>query len=419
MNVAAWQKQGRILTPALLVLFVFFIPISPSLKSIFFALALASILFNPFYRNQLSYAFNTYWAKSALLFLAWAALACLWSPAPLALKMTILSKYSKLFYLPLLAVGFIDRKTRFWSIQAYLLAMVFTCIVALLKVNGLVDINDPADPGALFYHHIMTGFMMSIACYGAALYACQFKGRVRALYLFIVMLTSYQILFLNTGRTGYVIYLLLIAVFLVQKLPLKKAFISGVVCLVFLFFAYQISPTLQQGVSGIVHDVQLLQQNQEYTSVGFRLLFHDYARAMWTAHPVQGIGTGGFQYTIMEAKPAFLKFWGPVLTDPHSQYWMTLAEQGLVGLVLLFGFLGSLFYAAFHLKENKAFLVGIIITFCVGSLSDSILCYSAIGYLLMVMSSLCFGEFVERHALLARFSAPAANDEDMHQSNLV
>ncbi|PJD94985.1 MAG: O-antigen biosynthesis protein [Legionella sp.] len=390
------QEKNIQITSILLGLFIFFIPISPSIKSVIFVLVLGSIFLNPLYRSAIKYTVTTYWGLSALLLFFWIVFACFWSPASVSLQMTLVEKYSKLLYLPILAVAFVQPGTRFLGVHAFLAAMVVTCCTAILKVYGLIHINDPLDPGALFFSHIITGFMMSMACYIAALYACDTEGKRRWLYIAIVFLTSYQILFLNTGRTGYVIYALLLFLFLIQKLSIKKALLSGVACLGLFVLAYQASPVLHERVNEIIQDAVSSQKHQELNSVGFRLMFHDYAKEMFKQHPWIGIGTGGFQYTYAHEKPSFTEFWGPVLTDPHSQYWMILAEQGVVGAVLLFVFLASLFYAAFQLKENRSLLLGILTAFCVGSLSDSILCYSTIGYLLIVLSALCLGQLLPK-----------------------
>lgn len=399
MNMTFLREKGFYLTTTLLFLFVFFIPISPTLKSIFFALAVASILLNPNYNQYLIYAYNSYWARVALLLVAFVALACLWSPAPFSIQMGVLGKYSKLIYLPLLAVGFMNSKTRFWCINAYLLAMVFTFIVALLKLKGIVHIGDPEDAGDLFYNHIVTGFMLATACYFALVYAFRTTGWMRLAYWVVILTSSYQMFFINTGRTGYAMYLLLMGLFLIQKLPLKKAFIGCVGLVGIMMLVYSVSPVMQTGVRNLIEDVKYLKKNDLSTSVGsigLRLQFHNYAKLLFLEHPIRGIGTGGFQYRYSQDEPVFA--WGPILNDPHSQYWMTLSEQGIIGELLLFLFLGTILLASFQLKEGRALLWGVLAAFCMGSFSDSILCYSTAGYLLIVISALCFGEFLEQYA---------------------
>lgn len=86
---------------------------------------------------------------------------------------------------------------------------------------------------------------------------------------------------------------------------------------------------------------------------------------------------------------------GEKLNEPHGQYWLTLAEQGLIGITLLFLFLGTLFITFFKLKETKPILLGLLISFCFSSFTDTVFCYSTVGYLLIIFSALCFGELIE------------------------
>jgi O-antigen ligase len=397
VSLKSLQEKCLYLTPILFVLFVFFIPISPSLKSIFFALAVASVLFNPTNTKYLFYAFNTYWGRIAVFFVAFIALACCWSPAPFSLQMSVLSKYSKLLYLPILAVGFINPKTRLWCVNAYLLSMIVTFFTALLKLYGFVEVGLVGDVGTLFYNHIITGFMMAIACYLAAVYAYQSNGLRRAAYLLVFLITSSHVLFINTGRTGYIIYFVLMGLFLLQKLSLKKALLAFSVFTALFCLAYSCSTVMQNGVHGAISDIKFFQKNNPNTSLGYRVQFHDYAQSLLMKNPVFGVGTGGFQYSFSQEQP--IPAWGPILNDPHSQYWMTLSEQGIIGLSILVLFLGSLFFAAFQLKENGAMLLGVLIAFCLSAFSDSILCYSTAGYLLIVISALCFGEYIQRYAV--------------------
>lgn len=394
MNLKLLQDKSICLTPLFLCLFLFVTPLSPSLRSIALILSLLSILLNPYYNQYLVYAFNTYWGRSALLLVAFVALACLWSPASSAQQMSVLGKYSKVLYLPLLAVGFINPKTRIRCLNAYLAAMVLTCMVAVLKAMGIIPVWDALDPNKIFYNHIVTGFMMALACYIAVLQAFKVKGTMRVFYLLIAAFTSYQILFLNTGRTGYAIYLIVMGLLCMQKLPIKKAAL-GVFCLIALMIAtYFLSPTMQTGIHNLISDAGSLHADNEHSSLGYRFQFHDYSRSLFMTHPVIGIGTGAFQYSFVRDQP--IPNWGDVLNDPHSQYWLTLSEQGTIGFILLLFFLGSLFVAAFKLSD-KSMLLGILTAFCIGAFFDSILCYSSIGFLLVTFSALSFGEFIEQY----------------------
>lgn len=392
VNAIMGERKAEYLAPVLFLLFVFFIPISPTLKSIFFACSIISILLIPEYNRNIPFSMNTLWGKAAVIFLAYILFATLWSPAPYALQFIVLGKYCKLIYLPILAVGFINRSVRFASFNAYLAAMLVTCIISIFKAHGIFL---RGDPGAIFYNHIITGFMMAFAAYLACFLAFQYDGWKRGVYIALVLLTSYQVLFINTGRTGYIIYFILMSFLFIQKLTLKQA-IAGILVFSALFaLVYTESSTMQRRTHDLISDIHALHHHNPNTSLGYRMQFHDYARSLWLKYPLAGIGTGGFKYTFAQDNP--IPSWGKVLTDPHSQYWMTLSEHGIIGLVLLFAFLGSLFISSFKLTETRPILLGILISFCIGSVSDSILCYSTAGYLLVVMGAICFGELVENH----------------------
>ncbi|RUR12085.1 O-antigen ligase [Legionella sp. km772] len=408
MNFQVLQEKGVYLTPILFTLFIFVTPLSPSLRSVFLILALLSVLINPAYNQYLSYTFNTYWGRSALFLVGFVALACLWSPAPLAMQISTVGKYSKILYLPILAVGFINPKTRLWCINAYLGAMLFTCLISLLKAKGVVFIHSNDDVNKLFYNHIVTGFMMALACYIAALQAIKYKGRLKVLYLFIVASTSFQILFLNTGRTGYAIYLVVMAILCLQKLPFKKALFGLFFLSALMIGAYFLSPTMQTGIHNLANDVHSLNADNANSSLGFRFQFHDYARRLFMTQPLIGIGTGAFPYSY-SLNPILT--WGKWLNEPHSQYWLTLSEQGIIGFSFLLLFLGSLLFACFNLSD-KSMLFGIITAVCIGAFFDSILSYSPIGYLLLIFSALNFGEFIEKYADNKKTQQNRVEDKD-------
>jgi O-antigen ligase len=381
----------------MLFLYILFLPLSPTLKSIFFALSVASILFVPHYSRHLWYAFNTLSGRSAVLFFLFIALSSLWSSAPYYLQLPELAKYCKLIYLPILAVGFIEHRTRVWTINSFLIAACITLITALLKMQGYVTIGIPGDPGDLYYNHIITGFMMALAGYYAGWFATITKGWGRVPYLAALLMTSYFVLFINTGRTGYVLYFVLMSLLIAQRMSLKKAALALVVFSGGMLLAYHQSTVMQIGFQQLVSDVKFFQENKPNTSFGFRMQFHQYAQSLFETRPLTGIGLGNFKYTFMLDDP--IPAWSKELNDPHSQYWMTLVEQGLIGLALLIFFLSGLLITAFKVKETRALSLGTLLVFCAGSFSDTILCYSTAGYLLITMSAISFGELIEGRRL--------------------
>lgn len=393
MRIPLIKGKSILLAPIFFVLFIFFLPISPSIKSIFLVCSLMSILFTPYYNQHLFYAFNTLWGRAALGLLMFILIACLWSQAPYSMQWMVVGKYSKVLYLPILAVGFIHPRVRNLSVNVYLVSILLTCIISIIKSRFAAG-----DAGAVFYNHIITGFMVAFASYLAGLFVFQYKGWLRIYYLVLVLLTSYQVLFINTGRTGYVVYFILMVLLLLQKISFKKA-VPGILLLCgVMLTVYYVSPVLQERVNDLFSDIKFIHHHQnENTSLGYRVQFHNFAKSLFMTHPVIGIGTGGFKYSASRDNP--VPSWGNELTDPHSQYWLTLSEQGIIGLLFLLFFLWSLFITSFQLTETRPILVGILAAFSSSALTDTILCYSTAGFMLVVMSALSLGELIEKRAL--------------------
>jgi len=391
------EEKSSLIAPVFIILLVFCVPVSSSLKSVMSVLSLVAIIFTPYYRKYLFYAFTSTWGRVALAFFVFILIASLWSDAPYSMRLSVIDKYSKVIYLPVLAVGFINPKTRRWAFNSYFAAMLLTCMLSFIKQKGYWAYNNPEDSGEIFHNHISTGYMVALAVYFAGIlsFETNINKWQRAYYFLMIIFGSYQIFFLNTGRTGYVVYGILISLLIIQKLSLKKALIGMVLFCSSIGLIYTVSPLMQMRTEALISDIKFLKQHEENTSLGFRVQFHNYARFLFERHPIIGMGTGSFKYNFSIDQP--VPSWDRKLNDPHSQYWLLLAEQGVLGIIALIIFIGTLFITALKLNNNETrpILIGMLISFCMGSFTDSILCYSTAGTLLIVFCALGFGELIE------------------------
>lgn len=370
-------------TNVCLILVLFVIPISPTLKSIFLPLALISILATPKYQQQLRWAYSQTWAIACLSFFTIVVLGCFWGVGALTLKWVYLEKYSKVLFIPLLALGFQNNQTRKLGVYSYLLAMLLACVLSL------VNLSDP--PGAAFHNRIVTSNMIAFATFLSILVVLKSHGLQRWLASLLVFLFSYQIFFINTGRTGMILYIGFILLLLLF-LPARFFFLGLLGISIGLITLFWVSTTFHQAIMNVVHDWQLYQQNFTQTHLGDRLRFHHLAMQLFLAKPLLGQGVGGFA-TVFEASNTD-PTWRHLL-DPHSQYWLIAADLGFLGLIALGFLIISLWQAAQKLVETKMILIGTLLMFLVSNLSDSQLLYSAMGNLFIVLFALCLGEGLE------------------------
>ena len=382
-----------------LILTVFIIPLSHSLKSIFLNLAILAILAQPDMRARLREVLGKPWCQATLIFFALVLLNCLQGDADWHGKLSYIHKYFKLLYLPILAIAFQDRRMRSMAIHVFLLAMLITLLLSLMKVMGWVMINQPDDPGAIFLNHIDTGYFMAFSAYVSAMYALESRRWSRIAYGALAILFSYHTLFLNTGRTGYFVFVILLALFVLKCITLRKIPVFLLLFLPVLFFAGSQSVTLKQRIHHAVQDAQDYSSGNKNTSLGYRLQFSRYSEILFLARPILGWGTAGFAHQFHQDQP--IPAWGKDLSDPHNQYWLVMVDYGIIGLVLLLYFFFTMAYACRNSKELLPMMTGLFISFFAANFADSFLLLSGTGYFFIMFAAMGLGASLAGKPVLA------------------
>ncbi|RAP37600.1 hypothetical protein B1207_05355 [Legionella quinlivanii] len=389
---ATWQRLSTYnLAPFFLIGLFFVEPLSSTAKSIFLGLAVLSIIFTPCYRDNLAAIFRKPWSLLALSLFFLALTASFWSPASWGEKWLVIEKYSKFVYLPLLTLGFMEADTRRKAVHAFLAGMLLTCILSILQSKNIIP-GGQVNADAIFRNHIMTGIMMSFAAYLSAYYFFQGKTTARYAYALVYLLCTYQVLFISTGRTGYVIYFLLMTTLACQLFSRKQALIAITLILALFAVCYKLSPAMNFGIHQVKAELDYYHAYKD-TSVGYRLQFHNFAKQLFKQHPLFGNGTASFTYEFKIHKP--VPSWDRRLLEPHSQYWLIAVEFGLAGILLFAAFYLGLLSAANRLREYRFTAFALLLVFAVGNISDSLLFYSGSGYFFIAFMALCLGESLQ------------------------
>ena len=396
LKLSLTNKQQETFVPYVLIIALFFTPISASLKSIFIILSAVGILLTPTYRRVLILVFSEHWCKAAIILFLVILIACFWSPASYHTQFIFLDKYTKLLYLPLFAIAFQNSNYRKIGQYVFLFSMTITCIASFI-----LDTGDPTAPGRVFHDHIATGFMMAFAAYLSGLLMIKKSGLKRIFFFLLTLLFSYQLIFINTGRIGYFLYFVLMITLMVQTLSWKYLG-AGILCFcaIFSLCAYQ-STALSFRLNKAISDLNHYQQGDKITPIGIRLVFHAYAKSLFFSSPLIGHGTGSFSklYQIynqsLTQQDHAAEAYGNIM-EPHSQYWLIASETGLLGLAALIYFFGALLFAAFNLEEMKPVMLGMLLCFFISNFFDSQLLHSNVGYLFILFCSLCLGELIEK-----------------------
>lgn len=388
MKMLVLQKKIEYALPLWFGMLFFFLLVSTSLKSVALVTVLLSIFLLPNFKEKAFQIVKTRWCQTAFFLFLVVVFACFWGPAPLAKKITILKQYTKLLCLPILAIGLSDVRNRQAALIGFLGSMLFTALLSIGGYYGLLqDLHIQYD--FVFFNHIITGFSMSFAAFLALFYVFKTQGKMKALCLFLFVLFTFHVLFINLGRTGYVMYALMLGLFLLMYLPWKHSLIALLVLGSFLVGAYTLSPSIKTGVNQVVLGYQHFDRNKN-TSVGYRMQFHQYAVALFKRHPWLGNGTASFPTLYAQEIP--VPEFGNTLNEPHGFYWLVASEYGLLGLMALFCFFVSLLLEANSLVSMRIPAVVFLLSFMVTNLTDSLFVYSAPGFLFILFAAYYLGE---------------------------
>lgn len=402
-NLIMWN-QLRIAQPYLLAACVFAIPMSVSLKSILLPICiLVNLLTVKHWRIVLETIKNPV-IVTTLMLLAWCLLSASWAPPHWPETKAVVSKMLKLFSLPLFAIGFLHRRTRQYAQFAFLLAMVITAIISLSMALSGINFMGGADAGTVFNDRIMTGLFISMGAWLAAHLALQADGKWKWLLWAVFIICSAQVAFANTGRTGYVIYILLAVSFSLMHLTFRQTVIFLTSLALFAMGAYWFSPTLAKNVDMTIYNVMHFQQMANSSSIGYRMGFHQFAQKLFLQHPLFGTGAGSFSWHFNQQQP--MPFYSSRLFEPHSQYWLIMVEQGVIGLLLLLAWLASIVWLMVKVTQSRAFLLFGFVAINASSFTDSMLLYSATGYLLVIIAAMAIGEYIEQRLLEAPVDRP-------------
>ena len=142
-------------------------------------------------------------------------------------------------------------------------------------------------------------------------------------------LLSIEVFGLNPGRAAYVLYVALILPYLYQHVQQTLRWlipIFGILAIVIIF-----SSNVELRFQEMLHDIHQLHHGQQSTSIGFRWQFYQFSKMLFLQHRWQGHGLGAYYHYFNLLQPV-PQWTGPA--NPHSQYWLILVEQGIIGMGL-------------------------------------------------------------------------------------
>lgn len=360
-----------------LVLFALLLPISTALSSIFYVLILVVAPFQPDYLKSLKQIIHLPAIVFLLLFAGWMVIGFIYPNVTLNQIFINLKSVLKILAIPLLAPLF-NRKNLYWVVWGFVFSMLLTVLLSLLQLLPQLKIsfNPYYSPGAIFKNHITTSIFMAFSCFVASdqIFSETNSRKKKFLSLILFLLFFFHLLFLNYGRSGYIICAALWVLFFVQRFNLKGIVLGLLSGLIIAVCIFKFSTNFHDRMHTASQEYYLYTQQgmpEGGTSTGLRLEFWKNSIDLIKQKPLFGWGTGTFEQAY-QAIPAKHKICN--VSNPHNQFLLIAVERGIIGLFLFLGLLVCCGWASLSLPKDVAyFFQGVLVTFIVGSMGNSLL----------------------------------------------
>ncbi len=373
------------------------IPISTSVDSILAGLIVTLVLVGGRFRDKICTVCDNPIVLPALVFFGMYLFGLIYGEATGRDAMESLAKASDLLLIPILLYLFREEGIRRMALAGFLTAIVSMILISYLLWLGVIPPSDlfhitKDDAYTPFHHRITHGSLMA---FGAYLFALKVRLEprlaVRAIYALLSIAALANVLFIVSGRTGYVVALALGAYFLVAGWRWRGVAAAAAVILVLGVSVYFMPDSVpHRRLVMMAEEIAEWQPDQPTsTSVGYRLEYYQNSLKLIAEHPFLGAGTGGFK----GAYESLVKEKGMDPTaNPHNEYLMVAIQLGLVGLALLLWLLITIWRRASDLPGGfeRSAARGLVVLILSASMVSSTLIDHTEGFFFVWMSSLCF-----------------------------
>lgn len=341
-------------------------------------------------RQRLLLEINQPMVVMALVLYAMVSLGVLYSAAPFSESLDMWGSWRKLLLVPLVASVY---TTPLWKQRLVYYFIGVIALSALVSSAGyLFDFGIYKFPvGIVVDNHATQGMLFSVAMF-ASLVLLRFPFSPHFTQGWLLKLSAgllaLNIIFVTPGRSGYLVFIVLIMTFVffgIQKKIRGVILVAAPLVILALLLA---SPVAKNRVLKGMDEMKNYEQSPELTSMGVRVVMWKNTIALLTRfeHPVFGYGTSGFE-TAYKQQVAGEKGWqGKPVGDPHNQYLRILVEYGFMGLILFLLFIVSFFKQGMN-GPLYIMAIGVLVAWCASSMFSAHFTTFGEGRFLMIWCS--------------------------------
>lgn len=290
-------------------------------------------------------------------------------------------------YVKFLFFGFIlylteNKKIRDWSINAFLLGVGFIVLSMYLNVYLNLPWSATQNIGWGNDHTVVGDYITQnlMVCLFVILCLDKFYSSVnlseKIFFSFAFFSGFCAIFLLSPGRTGYLLTLSALCVYLFLRVSSFYKWILPFLIIASSLLVYKLIPVVESRVNLAVQETVLMLESIEknerptITSIGARVFMWKNTLDLIEQKPILGWGLGGYKKKWCDQVPD--EEWCNFAdTHPHNQYLMFWVELGITGLFLFLAFIFLLIRKGLVGGRQGAVLVAFVAFFAIDCLFNS------------------------------------------------
>jgi O-antigen ligase len=346
----------------------------------------------PLFFSRVNWVNISLFEKTGLILFFWLFLSVLWSQEGVLNSLGYLSEYRLYFMVPVFAAALSCMpNTQKWAFYAAVLGAIIALVTSYGLGLGWWNIE-----GAQFSlaNRIFHGFIMSALLLVTLLAARHTNGMLSVGAIAVALLTAYNVLNIEIGRTGYLQVIAVGFIFVVISFSRLKAAALLTLAGASFFVAYLSLDQFNARVNETLANIERAVANEDYqSSAGSRLDFYRGAIQIGADNPVVGVGVGDVVSELENRANA-----GEIrsLTDNvHSEFLNMLVAGGVPALLLFLAFVLLIAWVGFQYRKLD------------GAVGDVLIGMSVIVFVSALLNS-TIKDYGEKHALLIILSLLAA-----------
>ena len=334
----------------------------------------------------------------------------IYTSASIEEALSMLKKYSKFMYVPLLLCAFHEqrwKKIGYISFVSGVTLMMFLSYMTLFgwqpeSIYAGAYTGPAYDKYIVFRSRIAHATLVAFMAYLFIQHAIVNEHKLLKLsFVVLAILASINVLVMVPSRSGQVLWTTLMLLLIYQYFGWRR-FILGLLIVPVLTIGILVSSdTTRIRIVELKNDIEQIQERDYRTSLGYRVIWAQGAWDIFKHNPIFGTGTGSFEtefkkyIDIQDIKNTPYRLYSK---NPHNGYVSIGVQLGIVGLIFLIMLFIQQWRVSYMLSIFGGYVAkGFIITVVVSNLMNSFIFSHTQGIFFAIFTALLFSAYLPKN----------------------